>query len=123
MRKSIAAIAGYRDDDPEILAEREDYGEYLRYTDCLIAHRKALKLTQGDVAERMGTSQSAVSDLERSEADPRVSTLMRYARSLGVPLRFRLPVIDGAVVIPTVTEQVVTMPPESNYRPVAKTAL
>jgi transcriptional regulator with XRE-family HTH domain len=38
----------------------------------------------------MGTTQSAVSELERAEADPRLSTLQRYARSVGAYLGFEV---------------------------------
>ncbi|EPD69275.1 hypothetical protein HMPREF1219_01500 [Corynebacterium pyruviciproducens ATCC BAA-1742] len=48
--------------------------------------RKGQKLTQRDVAQAMGTSQSAVSDLENG-GDPYFSTLQRYARAVGAQLR------------------------------------
>lgn len=41
---------------------------------------------QREVAERMGTTQSAVSDLEQGRVDPRLSTLQRYVRALGARL-------------------------------------
>lgn len=44
--------------------------------------RKGLGLTQTEVAERMGSSQSDVSKLERRD-DVRVSTLREYVRALG----------------------------------------
>ncbi|WP_018349243.1 helix-turn-helix domain-containing protein [Longispora albida] len=40
-------------------------------------------LSQADVAERMGTTQSAVARLEAAQSDPRLSTLLRYAESVG----------------------------------------
>ena len=49
--------------------------------------RRANRLTQQDVATAMGTSQSAVSDLESGNAEPRLSTLARYAKACGVELR------------------------------------
>lgn len=94
MRRSIAAISGYSEDDPAIVGEHEDFSTYLDYTDALVRERHRIGLSQADVAGRMGTTQSAVSDLERSGADPRVSTLMRYARALGIPLRFRTPTVN-----------------------------
>lgn len=50
--------------------------------------RRGKGLTQQDVAIRMGTTQSAVSDLERTAGDPHISTLQRYARAVGVELKF-----------------------------------
>jgi transcriptional regulator with XRE-family HTH domain len=40
-------------------------------------------LTQEDVADRMGISQQAVSKLENYNADPKLSTLRRYAHAVG----------------------------------------
>jgi len=50
------------------------------------ARRIALGLTQRDVARMLGTSQSAISDLERGAAMPRITTLLRYLRALGLGL-------------------------------------
>lgn len=52
---------------------------------ALVARRRALGLTQTAVGRSMGTTQSAVSELE-SGADCRLSTLRRYAAALGVTL-------------------------------------
>jgi transcriptional regulator with XRE-family HTH domain len=54
----------------------------------LTAHRRAAGLSQADVAERMRTSQSAVARLEANRGDLRLSTLERYARALGLTMRF-----------------------------------
>ena len=47
--------------------------------------RRALGLSQTEVAEGLDVSQSAVSQLERA-GDPRVSTLRRYLARLGAEL-------------------------------------
>jgi predicted transcriptional regulator len=52
---------------------------------ALVARRRALGLTQTTVGRSMGTTQSAVSELE-SGADCRLSTLRRYAKALGATL-------------------------------------
>ena len=56
----------------------------------LVARRRALGLTQTDVAQRMGTSQSAVARLEAQSADARLSTLERYAAALGRELQWQV---------------------------------
>lgn len=52
----------------------------------LTAARKRLKLTQLDIAELVGTAQSAISDIENRRIDPRLSTLQRYARACQLSL-------------------------------------
>lgn len=49
----------------------------------LVSHRRAVGLSQTQIAARMGTSQSAVARLETGDADVRASTLERYAAALG----------------------------------------
>lgn len=47
--------------------------------------RKALGLTQVELAERLGISQASVSQLESEarDGDPQLSSLERYAKALG----------------------------------------
>ena len=52
----------------------------------LIDARQDARLTQAAVAERMGTTQSAISELECGVGDARLSTLQRYARAVGAKL-------------------------------------
>ena len=53
--------------------------------------RERARVSQGAVAELMRTSQSVVSELESGAADPRLSTLRRYAAALGHCLSFEGP--------------------------------
>ena len=50
--------------------------------DCVRLRKESGK-TQAVVARAMGTTQSAVSDLEAGATDPQLSTLQRYARAFG----------------------------------------
>ncbi len=56
----------------------------------LTAQRQAARLSQTQVAARMGTSQSAVARLEAGEADVRASTLERYAAAIGSQISWQL---------------------------------
>jgi transcriptional regulator with XRE-family HTH domain len=56
----------------------------------LTSRRLSVGLSQTEVAERMGTSQSAVARLEAGEADVRLSTLERYAAAVGMTLDWQL---------------------------------
>jgi predicted transcriptional regulator len=58
--------------------------------DELVARRRTAGLSQGEVADRMGTSQPAVARLEAGQVDARISTLQRYADAVGARLRFGL---------------------------------
>lgn len=50
----------------------------------LIRLRREQGLTQIDIAERLGVTQSSISGFERAGNDPRLSTLRRYAQAIGV---------------------------------------
>ncbi len=68
--------------EPSVRAGYEDHTVLQRVIDRLIGFRKALGLTQTDVARRMGVGQSTVSGFETEMSDPRLSTLQRYARAV-----------------------------------------
>jgi transcriptional regulator with XRE-family HTH domain len=57
--------------------------DHTRLLRGLVAMRKNAHLTQADVAERMGVSQPVVSDFERYDANPTLSTIRRYALAVG----------------------------------------
>lgn len=68
--------------DPETLAARDDARIHHNLIETLVKMRKDRRLRQTVVAERMGTTQSRVSDFERIGGDPRLSTILRYARAV-----------------------------------------
>jgi len=49
----------------------------------LIAARSRAGLTQGDVAQRMGTTQSVIARLESGGRMPTMRTVQRYAQAVG----------------------------------------
>ena len=58
--------------------------------DQLVQSRRALGLSQTDIAASMGTSQSAVARIEAGALDVRLTTLERYAAAIGRQLDWRL---------------------------------
>ena len=56
----------------------------------LIEARSRAGLTQAEVAERMGTSQSSVARLESGAAKPSLSTLRRYAKATGTTVKIKM---------------------------------
>jgi DNA-binding XRE family transcriptional regulator len=51
--------------------------------------RERAGLTQEEVARRVGTTQSAIARLERSDGDPRLSTIVKYAAIVGCVVELR----------------------------------
>jgi predicted transcriptional regulator len=56
----------------------------------LTALRHQVGLSQAEVAQRMGTSQSAVARFEAGDLDVRLSTVERYASAVGGKLEWRI---------------------------------
>jgi ribosome-binding protein aMBF1 (putative translation factor) len=77
-------------DDP---AYRDAYdaleGEFT-LVNALIEARTRARLSQAEVARRMGTTESAVSRLESGRVKPSTRTLERYANATGHKLRLSL---------------------------------
>lgn len=56
----------------------------------LIAARARAGLSQADVAQRMGTTQSAVARLESGQRPPSLRSVQRYAQAIGCRAVVRL---------------------------------
>jgi ribosome-binding protein aMBF1 (putative translation factor) len=65
--------------DPDFLREYNSLADEFQIADALIRARKAAGLTQKEVAERMGTTQSAVARME-SGRSVSLKSLRKYAR-------------------------------------------
>jgi transcriptional regulator with XRE-family HTH domain len=61
--------------------------------------RRKLDLTQAVVADRLDVTQENVSQIERGEADVRLSTLSRYIEALGGRLEVRATFPDETVAL------------------------
>jgi len=57
---------------------------------ALRKERKRSKVSQKSVALAMGTTQSAVSELEKSAGDAMFSTIEKYAAAIGFTVQFHL---------------------------------
>jgi hypothetical protein len=89
----LPLLPGFRE-----MALRRMAAERRRLVEELAELRKSARLSQTEVAARMGTSQSAVARLETGEADVRASTLERYAAAIGSQITWRPQARpDGAV--------------------------
>lgn len=75
--------------NPKVKAEYDALEEEFALINELLSARSRAKLTQAEVARRMGTSQSAVARME-SGSTPSLSSLREYARAVGRKVEIRL---------------------------------
>lgn len=85
------------DDDLDLLLDSAELRNALRDAEvrselmaALVARRKEVGLRQREVADRMETTQSAVSEFEAGSTDPFLSTLQRYARAVNASISVEL---------------------------------
>lgn len=73
---------------PVFRAALDDAERLQEVLDKLVKLRKALGLTQSEVARRMGVRQPTVSGFETESSDPKLSSLQRYARAVEAEIQF-----------------------------------
>ena len=82
MAKSLA--------DPEVKREFDALEQEFAIASELIRARARAGLSQTELAERMGTSQSAIARLESGQTLPSTKTLLRFAEATGSKVELRL---------------------------------
>ena len=76
--------------DPEVKHEYEALEAEFAIAKELIRARMRAGLSQAELAERMGTSQSAIARLESGQSLPSTKTLLRYAEATQSKVELRL---------------------------------
>ncbi len=76
--------------DPQTRAEYDALAGEFETARELIAARTQAGLTQSDVAQRMGTTQSVIARLESGKRAPSLRTVQRYAQAVGARAVVRL---------------------------------
>ncbi len=76
--------------DPEFQEEYERIDEEYSLIESLVRARAEANLTQEQLAERLGTTQSAVARMEGGRVSPSIATIRRYARATGKRLEIEL---------------------------------
>jgi predicted transcriptional regulator len=76
--------------NPAVQSEYDALAEEFEMARELVAARARAGLTQAEVAERMGTTQSVVARLEGGKRQPSMRTVQRYAQALGCRAVVRL---------------------------------
>jgi DNA-binding XRE family transcriptional regulator len=73
--------------NPRIKATYDGMKDEYALAGALIDARAKAKLTQSQLARRMGTTQSAIARLESGRTLPSVATLTKFANAVGRTLR------------------------------------
>lgn len=73
-------------ENPEFREEYARVDDEFKLIEALVSARTAAKLTQAELARRLGTTQSAVARLEGGRVSPSLATLRRYAEATGTRL-------------------------------------
>ena len=79
-----------RAEDPELQREYDRLGPRFQLIDAIVKARKQNRLSQRELAERIGVSKTVVSRLESGEHSPRLETVYDLAGALGYRLDVRL---------------------------------
>ena len=77
-------------DSPEMAAVAEDIDGLIDFVILLRSKRRSEGITQVQMAEKLNTTQSSISEFERIGGDPRIQSLQRYARAMGYRVRLEL---------------------------------
>lgn len=88
-------IKASRADSPERRQGYDKAGRAIRLAREIRALREARGLSQRELAELVGTTQSAIARLEGGHVSPSLATLDRVAGALGVELSLRLVDLDA----------------------------
>lgn len=81
--KTLRQLKAQMLENPAVRAEYEALAPEYETARELITARTSAGLTQGEVAERMGTTQSVIARLESGRRTPSLRTLQRYAEAVG----------------------------------------
>lgn len=76
--------------DPKVKKEYDRLAPRYAVISQLIAARLKKGLTQGDVAEKLGTKQSAIARLESGNVNPSIEFLQKIAQVMGYKLSIHL---------------------------------
>jgi predicted transcriptional regulator len=89
-------IRSYKDvkkrflEDPEFRKEYEALGPEFKLIESIIRRRMELKMSQEELATRVGTGQAVISRLESGNANPTLASLAEIAKALEANLRIEL---------------------------------
>lgn len=86
----LAELLAKNMNDPAFAAAYAEADGQFSVIEEMIRARTAAGLTQGEVALRAGTTQSAIARLEGGGVSPTIETLRKYAAAVGKRLRVEM---------------------------------
>lgn len=86
MRTATEMFERLRANDPELQREYDRLGPRFAMIDAIVKARKRRKMSQRELAERIGVTKTVVSRLESGQHSPRLETVYDLARALGCRL-------------------------------------
>ena len=85
----LDAEFGKQGTSERIEAEEKAYAFYTGQ--IIVDARKKAKVTQSELARRIGSNRSYISHVEKGMTEPRISTFYRIMNALGVRIEFSMP--------------------------------
>jgi transcriptional regulator with XRE-family HTH domain len=76
--------------DPEVKAEYDRMKPVMELAWTLVEARNRAKMTQAEVARKMGTTQSVIARIEGGRSSPTVETVRRFFQATGCEFRIQL---------------------------------
>jgi ribosome-binding protein aMBF1 (putative translation factor) len=98
MKTHEQAVAEELARDPEFRREWERTALAREVAAAIVAYRRAHKLSQRALAERLGWRPSVVSRLEAAEHNPSIDTLVELSHKLGLKMRIEVTPDPGVSV-------------------------
>jgi predicted transcriptional regulator len=92
----MASLRSYKDvknrflSEPEFRREYEALGPEFELVESIIRRRIELKMSQEELAAKVGTGQAAISRLESGSANPTLASLVEIAAALEADLHIEL---------------------------------
>ncbi len=73
--------------DPKVAAEYEALKPQFEVIKALVAARRKARLSQAEVAARMGTTQSSIARMESGNGNVTIESVQRYAKATGQKIK------------------------------------
>lgn len=73
--------------DPKFVEAYDALGPKYAVIDALISARRKARMSQAEVAERMGTTQSSIARMESGKGSVTIESIQKYAKATGQKIK------------------------------------